>query len=189
MTQRILLHICCAVCLPGPLRFLQEQGFEVTGYFHNPNIHPLLEFRKRMKALKVLNERLKIPVVYDTEYGLVKYLNMLDGEYGPARCVLCYRERLTATAQYAKANDFEAFTSTLLVSHEQDHALLLEIGREAASATGVAFVEADMRPVRDEGKEIARKVGIYRQQYCGCIFSERDRYENTGQELYKGGGE
>jgi predicted adenine nucleotide alpha hydrolase (AANH) superfamily ATPase len=187
MTRKLLLHICCAVCLPGPLSFLQDQGFEVTGYFHNPNIHPLLEFRKRMKALKVLNERLRIPIVYDTEYGLVGFLRMLDGGYGPERCARCYRERLASTARYAAENGFEAYSSTLLVSHEQDNALILSIGSQVAEEAGIEFVAADMRHRKEEGSTLAKTAGIYRQQYCGCVFSEFDRYINTGQELYKGG--
>ncbi|MDZ7815684.1 MAG: epoxyqueuosine reductase QueH [Planctomycetota bacterium] len=188
MTKKTVLHICCAVCLPGPLRALQEEGFEVTGYFFNPNIHPLLEFRKRIKAVKVMNERLHIPIVYDERYGLWEFLDDLDGNFRGGRCELCYAHRLKRTARFAKENGFESFTSTLLVSHEQDYEKVVSAGLEAARGEGVDFLVRDFRRLAVEGKDYAKRNNIYRQQYCGCVFSEYERYHNTGKELYKGGG-
>ncbi len=187
MKDRLLLHVCCALCLPGPLRALTEEGFEVEGYFYNPNIHPLLEFRKRLKAVKTINERLRVPFHYAATYGLNTFLLMLDGEFGPSRCPRCYAHRLRETARFARLHGFRFFSSTLLVSHEQQHELVVAAGEHAAAAEGVEFVARDFRPFAEEGKQLARKASIYRQQYCGCVFSEYDRYASTGLELYKGG--
>ncbi len=184
MANTVLLHICCAVCLPGTLSCLSAEGFQVSGYFYNPNIHPLLEFRKRLKAVKVLNERLKIPLYTAEDYGLEHFLTLLDGDFSASRCAKCYRHRLNTTALFARVHGFSAFTSTLLVSHEQHHDMIRSIGEQAAEEQGVEFVYRDFRPFVEEGKDLARRASIYRQQYCGCIFSERDRYKDTHQDVY-----
>ena len=186
MDRSVLLHTCCAVCLPGTLRCLQEEGFRVKGYFYNPNIHPLLEFRKRLKAVKVMNERLKIPFHYSNKYGLHMFLALLEGRHGTGRCKICYEHRLAVTARFARLNGFDGFTSTLLVSHEQHHEMIRELGNSIAEREGMEFVYRDFRPFMEEGKETARRVNVYRQQYCGCIFSEEDRFKDSGTDLYKG---
>ena len=140
------------------------------------------------KTLKVLNERLKMPIHYVEDYGLNGFLDMLNGDWGASRCLKCYEERLTRTARFAKAGEFDGFTSTLLVSHEQHHNLIREIGGNVARKEGIPFLYRDMRHCADEGKLLAKKASIYSQQYCGCIFSENDRFAPTKKELYKGGG-
>src|SRR3972149_4170314 len=150
--MNLLLHICCACCLCAPLNELRKEGFEVTGLFYNPNIHPFLEFRRRLKALRVFQESDPIPVIYYEEYGIREYLKNVDYE-GDDRCADCYALRLKFTADYAKGNGFDAFTSTMLFSVYQNHEQLKM---------------------------------IYRQGYCGCVFSEYERYKDTTRELYKG---
>jgi hypothetical protein len=185
--MRVLLHICCGPCAIEPFERLEAEGHEVTGYFCNPNIHPLIEFRRRLKAVKVLQERLPLAVIHEEEYGLTEYLDAVNWR-GPDRCADCYRLRLRRTARTAAGRGFDAFTTTLLSSTHQDHDLVRRIGREEAEAAGTAFLCADWREHAEAGHERARKMNLYLQNYCGCVFSERERFEDTTKHLYRGPG-
>jgi len=186
--MRILLHICCAACAIGAHRELTAHGHEVCGLFYNPNIHPLIEFRRRLKSLKVLQESLPLPVVYVEHYGLREYLDRVDWR-GPARCADCYRLRLDRTAAEARARGFEAISTTLLTSGHQDHDLVRSIGAECAQARGVRFFYQDWRSLAEENRRWAGELRLYRQQYCGCVFSEYDRFKDTTRHLYRGRGD
>lgn len=178
--MKLLLHICCAPCIAAPLGELRRAGAQVTGFFHNPNIHPLMEFRKRLRAVEVFHEQEKFDLVGRPEYGLHEFLKRI----GPAafdphdrsRCAVCYRMRIDAAAALARREKFDAFTSSMLFSRQQNHELIRSIGQEAADREGVEFFYTDLRHLADQSMEIARKRSLYRQQYCGCIFSEYDRY-------------
>ncbi len=180
----ILLHICCAPCLLGPLDELRRAGF--VGYFYNPNTHPLIEFRRRLKAVQVLAEQERFDLVCDEQYGLTKFLETVDWR-GPNRCRDCYRLRLRAAANLARERGCEAFTTTLLVSIYQNHEALRQVGQEVAAETGVPFVYHDWRPLADNGRQAAKSRSLYRQQYCGCVFSEFDRYKNASLHLHRPG--
>lgn len=184
--MKLLLHLCCAVCLAAPIKKLKKEGLNVTGYFYNPNIHPLLEFRKRVTALKVLCEGEPLETIYESDYGLDEYLAKVDFR-GSDRCGDCYSLRLERTAQFAKENRFDAFTSTLLFSRHQDHEKIKLLGTEIGTNAGVSFAYFDYRYLADESRDIAGKRRIYRQAYCGCIFSENERYKDTTRNLYKKG--
>jgi hypothetical protein len=182
--MKLYLHTCCAVCLAGIVPELRRARIEFTAFFHNPNVHPLIEWRKRLKATRVLAEREKFPLDVDATYGLVEFLAATaDKPDAPARCETCCRMRLTRTAEEAKRKGFDAFSTTLLGSTEQDLELIRRVAREVWAATGVAFHDADWRGTHDAGKELARKMSLYRQQYCGCIFSEYERYKDTNLHL------
>lgn len=183
----VLIHICCAPCLGGPLEALREEGLEVEGFFLNPNIHPLLEFRKRLKALRVFMESDPIPVAFDEEYGLERYLREVR-PLEPGRCARCYAQRLVPTAGLAAERGHEAFTTTLLVSRHQDHDTVRRVGEAAAREAGVAFLDRDFRPLADRSAEIAKRKMLYRQPYCGCVFSEAERFRDTTREVYRGEG-
>jgi predicted adenine nucleotide alpha hydrolase (AANH) superfamily ATPase len=185
--MRVLLHICCAPCAIGPYEDLKRRGHDVTGYFYNPNIHPLIEFRRRMKALKVLQERIPLAVTYEEDYGLMHYLASVRWA-GTERCADCYRLRLERTARHAAEHGFEAMTTTLLGSTRQNHALIERTGRECAGRHGVEFLYADWRPCAEEGHRRAREMKLYLQNYCGCIFSEWDRFKDTAEHVYRGPG-
>jgi predicted adenine nucleotide alpha hydrolase (AANH) superfamily ATPase len=180
----ILVHICCAPCLLGPLDELRRSGF--VGYFHNPNIHPLLEFRRRLKAVKVLAEQERFDLVCDEQYGLAKFLDGVPWR-GPGRCRDCYRLRLRGAAALARERRSDAFTTTLLVSTHQGHDAVRQVGQEVAAETGVPFAYHDWRPLADNGRQAAKRRSLYCQQYCGCVFSEFDRYKDTGLHLYRSG--
>jgi len=183
--MNLLLHICCACCLCAPLNELRKEGFRVTGFFYNPNIHPFLEFRRRLKALRVFQESDPIPVVYQEEYGIREYLKSVNYE-GDDRCADCYAMRLKFSADYAKRNGFDAFTSTMLFSVYQNHEQLKMISENLSREYEINFVYRDYRYLSECSQDIARKKMIYRQGYCGCIFSEYERYKDTTRELYKG---
>jgi len=186
--MRIVIHTCCAPCLAGTLPAFAELG-EPLPFFYNPNIHPLLEFRKRLKALDVLAERWKFRFDAVREYGLHRFLELVPAD-GRGRCAICYRERLGRTARHAAEIGADAFSSTLISSTHQDHDLIRQAGEDAAQAAGVRFIYQDLRGRAAQGRaaeghELARKLGLYRQQYCGCIFSEFERYKNTNVEIHR----
>jgi len=169
----ILLHTCCAPCLIYPLEKLTLDNFRVTGFFYNPNIHPLAEYIRRKDALGVLAAGVEI--VYP-DYSPREFFREINlKEESPERCAICWRLRLMKTAQRAKARGFKYFSTTLLVSPYQDQELLKKIGRDVAANEGVEFYYADFRPGFRKAHAQARAKGIYCQKYCGCIYSEIER--------------
>jgi predicted adenine nucleotide alpha hydrolase (AANH) superfamily ATPase len=164
---------------------------EVGGIiFFNPNIHPLLEFRRRVKALRLYLERDPLQAEIDGNYGLPAYLAAVLNADGTIperreRCRRCYLFRLGRAAELAATQGYEAFSSTLLASREQDRDLVAEAGREAGEARKLRFVVADLRQFSAPDKLLR---GIYKQQYCGCVFSEEERYRNTNKHVYRPGG-
>lgn len=173
--MKILLHICCAPCAVYPHRTLREAGHAVRGFFFNPNIHPYQEFTRRAAALREYAEKAEMPVIWDETYDLEGFLRLVAFRE-TERCRFCYQLRLAAAARVARGGKFEAFTSTLLYSKFQNHELIRELGEAAGREVGVSFYYEDFRPGWQEGAEQSKALGLYRQQYCGCIFSERDRY-------------
>ena len=173
--MKILLHICCANCAVYPLVRLRDEGHEVYGFFFNPNIHPFQEYEKRLQAVHLLEERYSLLVIYRDEYRLDEFLRNVAFRES-LRCHTCYHTRLLATAQVAKRGKFDAFTSSLLYSKQQQHGLAREIGEGLSREKGVPFYYEDFRKGWKKGIELSLDEGFYRQQYCGCIYSERDRF-------------
>lgn len=184
--MRLLLHICCAPCICAPLEELRKSGIEIEGFFYNPNIHPLLEFRRRLKSVKVYQESSPMPIHYCEEYGLNEFLKTVRHQEAPQRCGDCYLMRLTTTARYARINGFDAFSTALLFSARQKHELLKEVGEEVSRREGLPFYYMDYRHLYTGSREMARRKCLYLQSYCGCIFSEYERYGPTTKYLYKG---
>lgn len=191
--MRLLLHICCAPCICAPMEelvHLRKEGLEIEGYFYNPNIHPLLEFRRRLKAVKVYEstEKGPLPIHYCEDYGLEEFLRTVVNET-PKRCEDCYSMRLLSTARYAKEHGFDAFSTALLFSTHQKHELVKKAGEEASRLVGIPFYYMDYRHLYEKSHTMAKKLCLYLQSYCGCIFSEYERYAPTTKYLYKGDGE
>lgn len=147
----------------------------MTGYWYNPNIHPYTEYRNRLESLKKFADGSSFPIMYDESYELEKFLQGALKDLDN-RCHNCYVLRLTKTAECAKEKGFDSFSSTLLISPYQKHKLIKEIGEKIAGEIGVSFYYKDLRPNFQEGKKIAKEKGLYSQKYCGCIFSEKERY-------------
>ncbi len=178
MTGRVLLHACCAPCLTVTGPFLRDEGMEPTALYYNPNIHPWREWKLRMDTLKSWTGAEGIPLVTVESYPLEENVRMLLSS--TPRCRACLADRLGATARAALAEGYKAFSTTLMLSPYTDHALLRDTGRAASSETGVEFVYSDLRALYPRSVELSRQAGLYRQPYCGCIFSERDRFSGRG---------
>lgn len=173
--MNILLHQCCGPCSVYPVRMLKEQGHTLTGYWFNPNIHPVLEFYKRLETLRNFNLRENIPLILDETYGLTEFVQAVGHDHAN-RCSYCYTVRLEAAAKTAKENGLDGFTSTLLYSRYQNHEMMISIAQKMAEKYGVMFYYMDFREGWKEGIDTSKALGMYRQQYCGCIYSEEDRY-------------
>ena len=186
--MRILLHICCSPCLCGPLNLFHREGIDVEGFFYNPNIHLFVEFRRRLKSVKVLAEREKLPLICDEEYGLKEFLRSVNDNH-PERCESCYKMRLVRTAREAKDRGYDAFSTTLLASPSQQHDILRNVGKTVANDTGIEWYYRDMRKEYESGMKQAKQISLYRQQYCGCLWSEYERYRETNIHAYRGGSE
>lgn len=173
--MNLLLHICCAPCSVACIEDLRGDGIEPTGFWYNPNIHGVKEYRKRKNTLIDYSRLIHLKLLIENEYGLRKFIDNVYPDYG-ARCAYCYACRLEETARYASENGYDSFSSTLLISPYQKHDLVRLTGEKMAERYGIEFVYRDFRPLFREGQEKAKELGLYRQQYCGCIFSEEDRY-------------
>ncbi|GAB7021817.1 epoxyqueuosine reductase QueH [Salidesulfovibrio brasiliensis] len=186
MDTRILLHICCGPCSISVIRRLQDQGYAVTGFFHNPNIHPLSEYLKRRDGCLEVAERLGIKaIVKDEEYDPKGFLRAVAWREDN-RCFHCYAMRLERTVSIAKRGRFPFFTSTLLYSKMQKHDEIARLGKDMGGGK-TAFHYEDFRTGWKEGIETSKEWGIYRQQYCGCIHSEFERYKGQLGKTEKDG--
>ena len=173
--MKVLLHICCAPCANRPLAHLQEQGHEVTGFWYNPNIHPFTEYRSRRNTVRDYLAEIGVKLIEQNDYGLRPFVRAV-AENIAKRCVKCYEIRLMQTAKTAKEQGFDAFTSSLFISPYQNHAMMMEVAQSAAETYGVEFLYEDFRPLFKEGQDFAREHCFYMQKYCGCVFSEEERY-------------
>jgi predicted adenine nucleotide alpha hydrolase (AANH) superfamily ATPase len=178
--MKVLLHICCGPCAIVPTQRLREKDHEVMGYFFRSNIHPYTECLKREETLRNYADQIDLRVVYQPEYDLEEFLrNVVYRESN--RCRLCYHERLRSAALIAKRGRFDAFTSTLLYSKFQNHELIKSIGESVGKTVGLPFYYEDFRSGWKAGVEASKQMGMYRQQYCGCIYSEKERYFKPAQ--------
>ncbi len=173
--MRILLHICCGPCAIMPVDDLRAGGHELRGLFYNPNIQPYTESRRRRQTLEQWARDQELPLIVQDEYDPETWLRNVAWRESE-RCTPCLAQRLERAAAIAKKGGFEAFSTTLLYSIRQKHRLIKELGAAAGRRRGVEFLYRDWRPFWKEGIERSKAAGMYRQQYCGCIFSERDRY-------------
>ncbi|NPA15271.1 MAG: epoxyqueuosine reductase QueH [Deferribacteres bacterium] len=172
---KILIHVCCANCLLYPLRLLEKEFDEVYAYWFNPNIHPYQEYVKRLEAMKRLQELKGLKVIYNDEYDVAEFVRNVAFREGK-RCEICYYLRLSRCASVAKRGNFDFFTTTLLYSKHQKHAAIIEIAEAVAKEKGVPFYYADFREGWRDGIEESLQLKLYRQQYCGCIYSEQERF-------------
>ncbi|MDA3813763.1 MAG: epoxyqueuosine reductase QueH [Candidatus Cloacimonetes bacterium] len=173
--MRLLVHICCAPCFAAPYFHLKKDDHEIQGFWYNHNIHPFTEYKKRLDTLQEFAKKEDIPLIVKDEYELEKFLRKTAFRE-EERCRVCYYDRLKYTAIIAKRGNFDAFTTTLLYSKFQKHDLIKEIGESLAKEYGITFYYHDFREYWKEGIKISKERKMYRQQYCGCIYSERDRY-------------
>ena len=198
--MNLLLHICCSNCSLYPVKILRNGNHNLTGFWFNPNIHPLEEYQSRLASIKKLSDLWHVDIQYLEEYKPEEYfraLNITDktllSQFGlkglnrssgssefnsppaPDRCRSCYQLRLDKTAKEAKKGGFDAFTTTLLISPYQDFEQICETGSRLAEKYDVLFHMEDFRPFFRDAMNLAKEMGLYRQKYCGCIFSREEK--------------
>jgi predicted adenine nucleotide alpha hydrolase (AANH) superfamily ATPase len=186
--EKLLLHVCCAPDATVVVERLSPE-YDITIFFYNPNIHPETEYEQRLTEMKKLATQLEVPLL-PAEYDADVWFRAVKGmEYlpeGGKRCEICFKLRLEKTAQMAKAHQFEIFTTVLTVSPHKNAALINEIGKMSSEKFGVPFMEANFKK-KDGFKrsiELSRQYHLYRQNYCGCIYSKTER-ENLEKSRIK----
>ena len=182
-TQKILLHSCCAPCSSYVILFLTNY-FDITILYYNPNIYPQTEYQKRkeeqIKLIKTLNTKNKLTYL-DCDYDNNIYNQSIIGyencKEGGLRCHICFKLRLEKTAILAKNNNFDYFCSTLTVSPHKNSHIINEIGQTLSDKYNIKWLPSDFK--KNEGFkqsiELSKKYNLYRQDYCGCIYSQEER--------------
>lgn len=173
--SRVLLHVCCGNCAIYPVKVLRERNLHVDGYFFNNNIHPYTEFRRRLETAVEYAEKVNLDLIVREEYLLEEFLANVATD-PEKRCGYCYTSRMEEAARYAAENHYDYFSSSLLYSRYQNHEMMKQIGEELAVKYGIGFWYEDFRVGWQEGIKLSKGMELYRQQYCGCIYSEKERY-------------
>ena len=183
--MKLLLHTCCAPCSVYCIESLRKESIEPTIYWFNPNIHPYIEYKQRRDCLKEYTDLINVEAIFEDIYGLREFckntINDLEN-----RCEnYCYKVRIEQTVKYAQENGYDSFSTTLLVSPYQKHEELKRVCEEMAKKYDIEFLYRDFRVGFREGQVKAREIGLYMQKYCGCVFSEEDRYLRHKKEVKK----
>jgi predicted adenine nucleotide alpha hydrolase (AANH) superfamily ATPase len=174
-TMKVALHICCAVCASAAAERLMREGHQVQGFFYNPNIYPEEEYRLRLANAQKAAAELGFPLAegpYLPQEWNKSVASLENEPEGGKRCFVCFRLRLAATREFMLKSGCEAFTTTLTMGSNKSGTLIGQIGHEIGAEQ---FLERDFK--KKEGfkraAELAKKWGLYRQHYCGCIYSLR----------------
>lgn len=176
--MKLCMHTCCAPCSVYCIDTLREEGIEPTVYWYNPNIHPYKEYQARRDCLKEYTKSIGVKAIFEEDYGLDNFCKEAVKDL-KARCVnYCYPVRLRKTFAYAKEHGYDAVTTTLLYSIYQNHDFIKQEMKKLSIEYGIPFLYRDFRVGFWEGHQKAHDLGLYMQKYCGCIFSEEDRYNN-----------
>ena len=176
--KTVLIHTCCAHCTAYTAEHWQQQGYQLCAFWYNPSIHPYTEHQHRLEATKSLALEMGFPLVISGSYDMIDYFRRVAGHEAD-RCRHCFEMRLSRTAEYALQSGFDAFTTTLLISPHQKHAQLKDTGERIARETGVDFLYADLRKRYSDSRHRTKPLELYRQQYCGCLYSEWERYSGS----------
>lgn len=180
--KRMLLHACCAPCSSHVLELLSEE-FDITIYFYNPNITAESEYKKRVDELRRFIKEAPFAcnvILEDGPYEPEVFFEMAKGlENEPERgnrCYKCYELRMKKTAEYAKNKGYDIFTTTLSISPHKNAAWINEIGERLAKEFETGYLYSDFKKKNGYARsiELSKEYGLYRQNFCGCIFSERD---------------
>jgi len=182
--MKLLLHVCCGPCSLYPANVLHEEGISFSAYFYNPNIHPYKEFKKRIHALELVAKLLRFDLILDRNYGLTDYLRKVVFNENK-RCHICYELRLSKCIEFAANNGFDAFSTTLLYSKYQNHKLIYDICFQLTDKFGIEFFYKDFREGWQKGIDQSKDLDIYRQRYCGCIFSEHEAFDKNFRKKMK----
>lgn len=178
--MKILVHICCAPCAVYPFYKLKHNFEEVMGFWYNPNIHPFLEYQRRLEAVKDWAEKEEVRVIYKDEYDIKKFIRQIVYRESQ-RCLFCYYERLEKTAIFARRGEFDYFSSTLFLSPHQNQELLKTVMETISKKYRIKPYLKRIEGGWQKGIELSKKMKLYRQEYCGCIYSEEERYRKKYQ--------
>ncbi len=185
--MNLLLHTCCAPCSVYCIDSLRNEGIEPTVYWFNPNIHPYMEYKARRDTLKDYTASINVKAIFEENYGLRYFCKNVINDLENRCSNYCYPVRLEQTAKFAKENGYDAFSTTLLVSPYQKHDVIIEVANKMAKRYGLDFLYRDFRVGFREGQNKARSLGLYMQKYCGCVFSEEERYKSKIEKDIKEG--
>jgi predicted adenine nucleotide alpha hydrolase (AANH) superfamily ATPase len=176
--KSVLVHVCCAHCAAYTVEHWRLQGYAAIAFWYNPNIHPYTEHQNRLESMKKLAGEMDLPLLIADSYDMPEYFRRVAGNE-ENRCHDCFDLRLLKTAETACENGLDSFTSTLLISPHQQHEVLSEVGRRIAGERSIEFLYADLRKRYSDSRHITKPLDLYRQQYCGCIYSEWERYRDS----------
>jgi predicted adenine nucleotide alpha hydrolase (AANH) superfamily ATPase len=173
--MKVLLHICCGVCAAGSTEQLISEGLQLTGYYFNPNIHPVEEHAKRLQATQTVAGIMHFQVIvppYSPGKWLESAANLAQEPEGGKRCAVCFKIRLQAAYDYMRANNFDVFTTTLTIGPQKSTETINRIGREIG---GEKFLVRDFKKNNGYQRaiQLSKQYQIYRQNYCGCLYSLR----------------
>ena len=170
------MHTCCAPCSVYCIDKLREEGIEPTLYWYNPNIHPYQEYKARLECLIDYAKKVNCELIIEDEYGLDEFCKNVSDSLD-TRCVdYCYPVRMRKTFEYAKENGFDTVTTTLLYSIYQKHDYIKLLCEKLSKEFEIDFLYKDFRVGFWEGHDKAKENCNYMQKYCGCVFSEEDRF-------------
>jgi epoxyqueuosine reductase len=181
--MNVLLHMCCAPCSMYPIDLLKQKGHHVTGLYFNPNIHPYEEFLMRKNTVLKLEAFKQIQVIMDETYDETPWKKMETSKH---RCDMCYHTRLQKTFEKAVTEGFDAVSTTLLSSPHQNHDIILKQASALAKYYDIQFIHEDFQSGYIKGQEEAKQLGLYRQHYCGCIASLKERIEEIKLNVQNG---
>ena len=187
-SKRLLVHMCCGPCACICLKTFKEEGWDMVGFYHNPNIQPLAEYLRRREAAIQCAEYFGIPIICDdASWDLTQWLRAVqDRDTPPERCVYCVTSRMEAAFAKAKELGCTHVFSSLLYSRYQPHDAIRTAGERLAAIPGnPAFFYRDMRPFWQAGIDLSIEMGLYRQPYCGCVYSEAERYAKKLKRLIR----
>lgn len=173
--MKLLMHICCSNCSIYPLETFLCKGIDIKGLWFNPNIHPYTEYSNRLDSVGKLQNLWNLDIEYIDDYPLDDFLKAVVNQ-GGKRCAICYSIRLDKTAETAKKMNLDCFTTSLLASPYQKFDKIIDIGNEIGKRHGIQFYSEDLRQGWNISRGLSREFGLYRQKYCGCIYSEMERY-------------
>ena len=175
------MHICCSNCCIYPLETYLLKGADVRGLWFNPNIHPYTEYTNRLDSLVKLQKIWGLDIEYIDDYALDDFLKAVVGK-GANRCESCYSLRLEKTAEAAKKMGLDGFTTSLLASPYQKFDVIIHLAEEIGKRHGIPFYAEDLRKGWNLSRGLSQEFDLYRQKYCGCVYSERERYLRKKRE-------
>lgn len=176
--MNLFLHLCCGPCTIYPVNFFREKSYNIQGFFYNPNIHPYQEYERRLLTLKQYALSINLNVIYEESYGIREFVRKV-AFHEDSRCEICYYMRLHKAALTAKKEGFDCFSTTLLYSKYQRHSTIIEMCENISQETNVPFLYEDLRVGWQDGIDTSKNLNMYRQPYCGCIYSEQERYDKS----------